>query len=181
MCIVRSWWLVTKTSSPWWEGIHSEMPVHMVFSWLHPLLWQWCMLCACWSEISCLRVRESGTVACCQYFCLLIFTLLRLAWPRNLSLQTSASCFICPCFFLLVVFVKTLTIFLTTTEDHSEGPSPKEKTKIDLSVPAQIMCIPESTKTCCLCVAMIFFSSPPCVMVEVARRVLAAALHSNRC
>lgn len=116
-----------------WDTL-CEMPVHMVFSWLHPLLWQWCMLCACWYEktgIFCLRVRESGTVASCQYFCLLIFTLLRLAWPWISGSRPQLHVL------SVLFFFSSLCICKNTDRlshhhhhhhrEHSEGPARKEK------------------------------------------------------
>lgn len=84
MCIVRACWWVAKTSSPCCDGIRS---VKCQCIWCFHGFIHYCGSDACSvhvgmkTGISCLRVRESGTVASCLYFCLLIFTRLCLAWP----------------------------------------------------------------------------------------------------
>lgn len=144
---------------------------------MHPLcmlVWKdWNFLLARKRKCHCCRLQAANTSACWfSRFC---------AWHglENLRLQTSASCFICPGFFLLFVSVKTLTVFLTTTETTLKAPLKRKRSKLIFLSPAQIGHSWVDKDVVSLS-SQPFFSVPS-VMVEVAKRVLAAALHSNRC
>lgn len=68
--------------------------------------------------------------------------------------------------------------------EHSEGPAQKQKIKIDLSVLGTNCTHSQVNKDMVSLSSQAFYFSffSPCVMVEVAQSVLAAAaLHSNRC
>lgn len=87
MCIVRAWWWFAKTSRPGWDGIHTAkcQCIWCFHGFIH-----YCGSDACSVHVGMKRLEfpaceqeKVALFASCQYFCLLIFTLLRLAWPES--------------------------------------------------------------------------------------------------
>lgn len=143
MCIVRACWWVSKTSSPWWDGIHS---VKCQCIWCFHGFIHYCGSDACSVHVGMKRLEfpaceeekvallQAANTSACWFsrFC---------AWhgPGLAGSRPQLHVSSVLVFFPSLCMCKNTDRLSHHQRDHSEGTPRKQKIKIDLSVPAQIV------------------------------------------